>query len=267
MVTPINKDEERKRREVEFHDERELDRQRLSEEEWLRKYSNKKWYSVVGEHEDYVHGFLQSVAPGARALDYCCGLGVLTERLANYGARVTGIDISPNSVEAATSRLAEAGLAEHADARVMDAEKLTFPDDEFDLIVCWGVLHHLDLDAAYKELARVLKPTGVVVCMEALDHNPIIRAYRAKTPHLRTAWEAKHILTVSQIQASARHFQDHKIRFYYLFAILGVPFRHSRAFPAVMRILNAIDRQVLRIPFINRMAWQTVFVLSNPRRP
>lgn len=263
----MQEEAERKRSEVEFHDARELDRQQLTEDEWLKKYSNKKWYSVVGEHEQYVNDILRAAVPGARVLDYCCGLGVLTEKLASYGGRVTGIDISPKSVEAATSRLANARLDHLANAQVMDAEKMDFADNEFDVIVCWGVLHHLDLEAAYQELARVLKPAGVIVCMEALDHNPIIRLYRARTPHLRTEWEAKHILTVPQIRASSRYFKDCQVTFYYLFAILAVPFRNLRIFPYLTRVLNAADRILLRWPLFSRLAWQAVFVLRDPQPP
>ncbi len=89
----------------------------------------------------------------------------------------------------------------------MDAEQLTFPDQTFDLIVCNGVLHHLDLRYAYPELARVLKPGGRILCLEALGYNPAIQLYRKLTPHLRTAWEAEHILTMRQVKEAGLFFR------------------------------------------------------------
>lgn len=41
--------------------------------------------------------------------------------------------------------------------RLMDAEALEFPPDTFDLICGTGILHHLDLDAAYGQIARSLR--------------------------------------------------------------------------------------------------------------
>jgi trans-aconitate methyltransferase len=91
--------------------------------------------------------------PGERILDLGCGDGALTETLAASGARVVGVDGSPNMVAAARIR----GL----DARVMDAQALAFAA-EFDAVFSNAALHWMSADpgAVIDGVARALVPGG-----------------------------------------------------------------------------------------------------------
>jgi ubiquinone/menaquinone biosynthesis C-methylase UbiE len=84
-----------------------------------------------------------------------------------------GIDISEVSIRNAKVLAAEAEVDKICDYEVMDAEKMTYPNDTFDLVHEYGALHHVDLEASLKEVSRVLKPDGTFVCTEALRHNPL----------------------------------------------------------------------------------------------
>lgn len=98
-------------------------------------------------------------AKDRRVLEIGCGMGYHSELLVRAGAKLTSIDISPTSVMATEKRLAVKGLK--GDVREMDAERLEFPDGEFDLVWSWGVLHHsARTGRALKEVHRVLKPGG-----------------------------------------------------------------------------------------------------------
>jgi SAM-dependent methyltransferase len=70
-------------------------------------------------------------------------------------ARLVGLDISPEA------------LAKHErldDAIVGDVETYPLPTDEFDVILCWTVLEHLEHPrAAFENLARALKPGGILI--------------------------------------------------------------------------------------------------------
>lgn len=87
------------------------------------------------------------------------GLGTDFLRFARSGARLHGVDLTPAAAEAVGQRLALEGL--DADARTADAEALPFPDETFDLVYSWGVLHHTpDTEQAMGEVRRVLRPGG-----------------------------------------------------------------------------------------------------------
>jgi ubiquinone/menaquinone biosynthesis C-methylase UbiE len=261
-VTPL---EDRKREEARFHNQRESDRHRLTPDEFLRKYPNKSFYAIDRASKRYMYDWLARRCPDKRALDYCCGNGDIALQLARQGAEAHGIDISAEEIETAKKNALAAGFASRTHFSVMDAEAMAFPDDHFDVIVCSGVLHHLDVDKAFPELARVLKPTGEIICAEALGYNPVISWYRRRTPHLRTAWEADHILTMKEVRKGLKHFSHVHVQFFHLFTILAIPFRNSRIFNGLLSLLQAIDRVVLKIPGLRLMAWQMYMVYSDPR--
>lgn len=97
-------------------------------------------------------------------LEIGLGLGADHEQFAVAGARLSGIDLTERSVQMTRERLAFRGL--ESDIRVGDAEKLPFPDDSFDLVYSWGVIHHSpDTSRAASEILRVLRPGGVFKVM------------------------------------------------------------------------------------------------------
>jgi trans-aconitate methyltransferase len=90
--------------------------------------------------------------PGERILDIGCGDGVLTERIAEAGADVIGIDGDAAMVAAACAR----GI----DARLMDARSLSF-DGEFDAVFTNAALHWVGQPAIVTAgVARALRPGG-----------------------------------------------------------------------------------------------------------
>ena len=229
--------------------------------------SNKKFYSISQINGDYVKKWLSERCKGKKVLDYCCGNGDFTIWMAETGAYAFGIDISPVSIQNASKKASCRGLGDRAVFRVMDAEETEFADDYFDLIVINGVLHHLDLEKAYKELARILAPEGEIICTEALRHNPIIQFYRKRTPHLRSAWETKHILGKTEIMRAYGYFHEIEIlRFFHLATIAAVPLRKLPIFGTIKKLLANIDSVLLKIPFIQWQAWMAVFVLSSAKK-
>jgi ubiquinone/menaquinone biosynthesis C-methylase UbiE len=86
-------------------------------------------------------------------LDIGCGEGRLPRDLTARGHEVIGIDASPTLIEHA--RRADSDGA----YRVADATALPVPDASVDLVTAFMVLHDVDdLDAALREIARVMRP-------------------------------------------------------------------------------------------------------------
>jgi ubiquinone/menaquinone biosynthesis C-methylase UbiE len=235
-------------------------------EAYQRHFSNMKFYSVATSSKQYYEEWLRQRCWGAKVLDYCCGNGEAAIFAAKCGADSIGIDISPEGIDNARANAAYEGVADKCKFEVMDAEALAFSDNTFDLVVEYGALHHLDFETALRELRRVIKPNGQIICIEALRHNPLFQLYRRFTPHLRTEWEVQHILTVHQIKCAARYFGSVDARFFHLAVLAAVPFRKTRIFGPLRRILDAIDRVILRVPLVGRYAWITVFTLSSAKK-
>jgi SAM-dependent methyltransferase len=256
---------DRKILEAEFHDRREADRLRLSLDEFQRKYPNKRFYALARASDAFEEEWLKQHCPGAVALDYCSGLGGTSLRLAQYGAQVYGIDISEREVATATKVLRDNGY-DDAQFVVGDAEATDFPDNMFDIIVCNGVLHHLDVNRAFPELARILKPTGKIIAMEPLGYNPVIQMYRRLTPRLRTEWEADHILSNRDLKLARKYFEGMSLTFFHLATLFAIPFIRTSFFGRLLAVLERVDRVILRVPAVRLMAWQVVFVLSIPRK-
>jgi ubiquinone/menaquinone biosynthesis C-methylase UbiE len=101
-----------------------------------------------------------------RALEIGCGTGYFSLNLMQAGVidQLTCTDISYGMVEALNANAERLGLADRVRATRADAESLPFPDASFDLVVGHAVLHHLpDLDRAFSEFHRVLRPGGRIV--------------------------------------------------------------------------------------------------------
>jgi ubiquinone/menaquinone biosynthesis C-methylase UbiE len=259
--------EKRKKAEQRFHNYLR-DKKLESTNEFDALTSNRKWYSIFRQTDACIEQTLREYCPGKRVLDYCCGNGHMSERIAKAGAaEIVGIDISDISVANAARRAQELGLSKICSFWVMDAEKMTFPEGSFDVIYESSALHHLDFKTACAEAARVLKPHGVFICFEALGHNPLIQLYRVLTPHLRTRWETGHILRKRDIETSLDHFERIEYKgFFQLASLAAVPLRGRRVFAPVLGLLEALDKILLRLPAVKWQAWQTVFVLSAPKK-
>jgi ubiquinone/menaquinone biosynthesis C-methylase UbiE len=98
--------------------------------------------------------------PGTSLLEVGFGRGELLLHCARAGARVTGIDYSPQAFA-----IARETLRDHpaADLRLADCRQLPFPDDSFERVVSGDVIEHLSFSDAVRMLReswRVLRPGG-----------------------------------------------------------------------------------------------------------
>ncbi len=228
---------------------------------------NMKYYAVERRSRMRVLDWFKQNCHGKKVLDLCCGNGDDSIYLANNGAQqVIGLDISDVSVENCRLSARRHNVTEVASFVVGDAEKTDFPDDSFDIITEYGALHHIDLTRVLPEMARILRPGGKFIGTEALAHNPLIHAYRRLTPKLRTEWEVGHILRRRQFRTMTDYFDGLEMEFFHLFTLGAVPLRKTAVFEPVLGFLEKIDAVVLKIPGLRWHAWQTVFVLSGPKK-
>ena len=108
--------------------------------------------------------------PGMSVLELGCGTGYFTRELACSGANIVAVDVSPDLLEIAKAN----SSAPNVRYEIQNAYKMSYPDAVFDFVVGSSVLHHLEIEAALREIYRVLKPGGTICFTEPNMLNPQI---------------------------------------------------------------------------------------------
>jgi len=102
---------------------------------------------------------------GGRVLEVGVGTGISLPQYAPH-LRIFGTDISEAMLEKARKRVTEFGLKNVEGLAVMDAEKLEFPDDSFDVVMAQYVVTAVpNPEAALDEFARVVRPGGELIIL------------------------------------------------------------------------------------------------------
>lgn len=103
-----------------------------------------------------------------KALDVGCGVGHWASIVASLipkSATIVGVDIEPEWIKEATERTLK--NKERISFTLGNAYSLPFPNESFDLVTCQTLLMHLDNPVTgLKEMVRVLKPNGLLLCAE-----------------------------------------------------------------------------------------------------
>jgi SAM-dependent methyltransferase len=147
----------------------------LNNEIYLRNYpdvvrGSKKYFDIIlSSRQKYIYYFPEMIAFLKKAasdnlLEVGCGMGTDSLVWDKNGFKVTGIDLTPAHLDLA-KKLFD---LYHAVGTFFEgnAEQLTFPDNSFDCVYSYGVLHHTpDTSKAIKEIYRVLRPDGRAVIM------------------------------------------------------------------------------------------------------
>lgn len=214
-----------------------------------------KYYDAIADcFRDY-WGRVDTLAAGADILEYGCAYGDNALRLAPSARSATGIDISDVAIEKGRQRAQQKGL-DNVRLEAMNAEAMTFPDDSFDLVFGSGIIHHLDIDRAFAEIARVLRPGGRAVFVEPLGLNPAIELYRRLTPSARTPDE--HPLLRGDFRRFEAAFRTTTCRFYGLTTLAAVPFRRTAARAPLFAVTRALDRGLFALPAVKWLAWYSL---------
>jgi demethylmenaquinone methyltransferase/2-methoxy-6-polyprenyl-1,4-benzoquinol methylase len=103
------------------------------------------------------------ISSKSKILDLCCGSGQATRFLVQYSQNVTGLDISPVSLERAQRNVPQAKYVEAL------AEEMPFSDNQFDFVHTSVAMHEMkpiQLRQILKEVYRVIKPGGVFALVD-----------------------------------------------------------------------------------------------------
>ena len=140
---------------------------------WLYNWMSRT--RAFQDHYDLVAREIHEYKSDGSVLDFGTGPGwlLLSLNRVHPGFRLAGVDISRAMADRARKNLEKAGLAEVIDIRENRPGELPFPDRKFDVVVSTGSLHHWKRpEAELSEIARVLKPGGLVLLYDLASDTP-----------------------------------------------------------------------------------------------
>jgi SAM-dependent methyltransferase len=138
---------------------------------------------------EWAVGAISSGGGVKKALDYGCGAGNLTGHLIGLGLSTTAADVSSKFLELVRGKYLQSGLL--GTLRISGRGLPEIAGPEFDFAGAYSVLHHIpDYLAAVRELARVLRPGGVMY----LDHEGSESSWRGDEVYSRFRAELARVL-------------------------------------------------------------------------
>lgn len=151
--------------------------------------------------------FVKSIIVKGSVLDVGCGTGLLASGLGKEGFTVTGLDSSPEMLEQAKKRGMKVVLGA--------SEALPFKANEFDLVTCIGVLHHVveksKVAKSIKEMVRVVKPGRAIVVWDHNPNNPYWPVLMGRLPQDRGLTR---LIPLGEIIAALREVNVNEMKIY-----------------------------------------------------
>jgi ubiquinone/menaquinone biosynthesis C-methylase UbiE len=151
---------------------------------------------------------------GRTVLDLGCGTGENVIPLLERGARVIGMDISPDLIAIAQKRLNVANL--EATLTTGDAYATGLPDESVDAIFSMALIHHLDIKLVRDEMWRVLRKGGVIILREPVRFSKAYAWVRSLLPARDDISEYEHPLTREELATMTQPFRVQGTRYFRL---------------------------------------------------
>ena len=273
MIQGKNSRQERWRSEAEFFDEwAEKAGQNITPTDplALKRYSPPLRRRFSKEFRFLLMGELK----GKTMLDVGCGDGANAVMLAQMGASVTGVDISPKAIELAGKRAELNGVQESVRFCCSQLETADFPENSFDII--WGdaILHHLiaELDVVAGRLTRWAKPEALMLFAEPTNFNDTLRKIRFMIPVRSDATPDERPLEPAEINILRSHIPDLQVRAFRLlgrldrFILTSGNYERS-VWPrrATSNTIAVLDYLLLSLPGIDRFGG-TAVIYGHPKK-
>jgi len=198
---------------------------------WAAKFSDDSKLRVVDDLATYFgegrhaegEAILRALGDlrGKNVLECGCGPGGQLPLFARAGARVWGFDLVPEVVAVARRSCRVNGVEDRVELGVSSMEDLSYPDGTFDRVVGFGVLHHVNVALASRQVHRVLKPGGVAVFSEPLGMNPILEWARSHVPYPGKEEHGTDVpLSEEDVATFAAPFRSHEVQPFYFLSMI-----------------------------------------------
>ncbi len=175
---------------------------------WIQNFRNLS--------NDYFYNYVTNIAAkffndkNKIILDAGAGTATHSIRFAKLGYKLIAADISKAALEMAKEEIDSAQVQNSIELRLEDLLNLSFPDESFDYIYCWGVIIHIpEIEKSVKELSRILKPGGKLflsVTNKHSFHNYLFRLYRKIQGDIRQKTETKYGTEIISVKPFGKVF-------------------------------------------------------------
>lgn len=175
-------------------------------------------------------------------LELGSGTGMYTYALKQTGAHVIACDISRHSLEVLSKRIR--GVL----TTVADMEQLPFEKQSFDVVTSAGSLSYGEPELVDAEIWRVLRPGGIFICVDSLNHNPVYRLNRwlHYIKGERTKSTLLRMPTLSRIQTISKGFENTDIHFFGTASFMMPILARIIGQKSASKVSDAVDR-IIRV--------------------
>ena len=208
-----------------------------------RKYQSKYyWATNIPKIRHNLNTFKK--IKDKRVLEIGCSSGKDAISYTKYTSFYCGIDISNEAIKNSINL-----KLENSEFLCVDGHNIPKEDEEFDCVIVNSLLHHLDLETAFREINRVLKSGGYLIFREPLGTNPFFQFYRYLTPSSRTPDERP--FTLIDIKLMKKYFYLRNVEWFGFFSIFSAFLQIS----LLRKILTFLD-YCLSKTFLKIFFWQ-----------
>jgi ubiquinone/menaquinone biosynthesis C-methylase UbiE len=260
----------------------------LSEEEWERsqaraedeKRSAESYYGAraisplnIMYYDHWVSSMLHEIPKGCKGplVELMCGRAEISRRLPPRFQTALAMDWNTCVVEQAARDLARVG-EKRVTVVCGTVRRLPLPDETAGVVMVQGGLHHVRafLSEVLAEVARVLRPHGVLIAAEPANDHWLTRRIRhwqySRSRALGNDPDEGGFTEPELREALAQHglrLERYRFSGFVAYPLMGntdlVPLLARIRSRALGRALLALDWFLEHIPFLRRMAWTSIF--------
>ena len=197
-------------------------------------------------------------------LDYCCGTGVHSIFPAKLGAKVTGTDFSPASINIAKKRANFFHVERECNFILQDAKDIKALKDKFDFAICIQSLLYLNLDDTLKRLSKLLNENGELIIIESVSGNfffDLNRKRNAKKISSTFSNSLNKYSSLEIIETSKKYFHISKEEYFGLTTSLSYILEKKLKITFLTNIFIFFDFILKKIPFFRKFFFTTLIIL------